>query len=304
MNIQNLEWSLIQSFLAVIRSGSLSAAGRELMLSQPTVGRHITTLEEQLGAKLFQRLPRALVPTELATKLHPVAQDMAQAAAQLQLTAAGQAQDISGPVRITASEVVSTYVLPPILRDILNAHARIEIELVVSNSNENLLMREADIAVRMVRPTQNDLVMQKLAELPLGLFASRDYLDAHGTPRRYEDLADHLFIGYDRNDQIIREMAAMGVDVSPRDFRFRCDDQALHVQALLAGMGIGATQVGVASVLGLVQVLPDIPIRPLPMYLVAHNELSGSARVRRVFDMLAGALRAHAKGAGSDYPSA
>lgn len=286
-----MNWNLIPTFLAVLDGGSLSAAARQLGSSQPTVGRRIAELEAELDMVLFSRAARGLVPTDAAHQLAERARDMARAAASMAMFAEGRAETIAGTIRVTASEVVATYILPAILSDLMQAEPEIEVEVVSSNAANNLLLREADIAVRMVQPTQNDLVARKLGDLEIGIFAHESYLDRAGAPTGFSDLFDHVFIGYDRDDLMIRAMNRMGILAKRGDFRFRTDDQVGHVEAIAAGVGIGATQVSLMSRRpGVRRLFADLPIPPLPVWLAAHQEVRHSARVRRVYDHLADGL--------------
>jgi DNA-binding transcriptional LysR family regulator len=293
MNHSTIDWGLIPAFLAVMQEGSLSAAGRRLGRSQPTVGRQLEALEAQLGVTLFHRSPRGLIPTETAHALAGHAESMEHAAAALSLAATGRAQRIAGTVRVTASEVVATYILPGIIAPLLDAEPALEIELVATNTTDNLLLREADIAVRMVAPTQPELIARRIGELEMGLFASETYLAQHGEPHGPEDLGDHRVLGYDRSDLIIRAMGTMGIEARRSDFRFRIDDQVAYTEAIVAGVGIGGGQVHLlARREGVRRVLPELPLPALPVWLVAHRELRSAARVRRVYDHLAAGLAA------------
>jgi len=288
--MQNFDWSLLQSFLAVAEEGSYSAAARATQHSQPTIGRHVQQLQEQLGAVLFQRSEGGYVLTQTGTALMQHAQAMRAAAARISLVAEGQAEEIAGTVRITASEIVATYTLPELLGQLLRQQPELQVELVATNSTENLLLREADIAVRMVMPQQQDLIVRRMGEVAVGLFAAQSYLDHAGAPQSIEDIGHHTVLGYDRSDIIMRGMAELGFKVRSEDFAFRIDNQVAYLEALIAGVGIGATQVALAQARGLVPVLPEIPIPPLPVWLTAHQELRTSARVRLVFDFLAARL--------------
>lgn len=292
-----MNWNLIPTFLAVVDTGSLSAAGRSLGHSQPTVGRHIADLERQLGVVLFARGARGLVPTEAALRLAEKARPMQAAAADMDLFAQGRAVSLEGTVRVTASEVVATYILPPILRDLLAAEPGMEVEVVASNSTENLALREADIALRMVQPSQSELIVRKLGDLEIGIFAHETYLERAAPVQSPADLPHHVFLGYDRSDLMIRAMGQMGMQVDRHAFRYRTDNQIAHVEAIAAGVGLGA---GIVSLLerraGVHRVLPMLAIPPLPVWLAAHRELITSARVRRVFDFLAERMRAFVKG--------
>ncbi len=285
--MRNFDWSLLQSFLAVAKAGSYSGAARVCGHSQPTIGRHIRQLQEQLGTVLFQRGERGYVLSQTGTALLEHARAMQAAAARVSLVAEGRTEALCGTVRITASEMMASYTLPAMLGDLLRLQPGLQIELVATNSQENLLLREADIAVRMARPTQQDLIARHLGEVSLGLFAAQSYLERAGVPQGAADIMAHTVLGYDRDETIIRGMTALGVPVRREDFAFRIDDQAAYLEALAAGVGIGATQVMLGKAKGLVRVLPDLPIPPLPVWLTAHEELRTSARVRCVFDFLA-----------------
>ena len=282
------DWDHLRVFVGVAEHGSLSAAGRELNISQPTVGRHIQSLEDSLGVRLFQRTVRGLDLTDTGRDLLEHGREMAAAADRLALAAAGREAAVSGTVRVTASAFVATLTLPEIIADLRLAHPEIEIELVASDATENLLQREADIAVRMYRPRQVDVITRKVSELSLGVYAANSYLSRRGTPRELNDLLAHDIVGYDREETILQGFAAVGVEVDRHFFVARCDDQVAYWHLVVAGVGIGFSQVRVGDAEPLVsRVLPDFAIPPLPVWLTAHAGLRTNPRVRRVFDFLA-----------------
>lgn len=287
----SLDWSLLHSFLAVAETGSLSAAARATGASQPTLGRHIRALEGQLGVTLFHRTATGLEPSDAALPLIEAARDMAAQAARLARLAAGQAEGLAGTVRLTASRVVSMYLLPPVLARLRIAEPTIQIELVPSDTSENLLYNAADIALRMYRPEQLDIVARHVADLPIGLFAAPGYLDRRGRPQTADDLRHHDLVGYDRDERMVRVMRSMGMDVDRGFFPLRCDDQVVHWQLVRKGCGIGGMQVGIAAGDRAVErVLPDLPLPALPLWLAAPDSLRRNPRVRRVWDFLAEAL--------------
>ena len=220
--LEQLDWSLIQAFLGVSETGSLSAAARQLGITQPTVGRHIQALEADLGVSLFKRQARGMTLTEQGAVLLEHARIMRDAAEALSLHAAGKANDLSGTVRITASVFSSHHYLPSIIAGLRTRHPEIDIELVASDESENLLFREADIAVRMYRPTQLDMVTLHVGNVQLGLFGSQDYLQRHGRPVEIDDLFQHDIVGYDRNESMLREFRAAGYEIE-REFLPRSD---------------------------------------------------------------------------------
>ena len=242
------DWDLYRSFLAVVDQGSLSGAARALRIAQPTVGRHIAALEGALGgAALFTRSPGGLRPTDAALALRPHAQAMATAAQALVRTASGEADAAAGVVRLTASDVVGAEVLPPLLTDFHEAHPRVAVELNLSNRQEDLLRRDADIAVRMARPTQSALLAQRIGSLRLKFFAHQSYLQRHGEPRTLADLAGHSLIGYDRASPPERVLKAIGMPLTRDLFSLRTDSELAQLAALRAGYGIGACQPAIAA---------------------------------------------------------
>ena len=289
--MKNADWSLIQSFLAVAESGSLSAGARVLGQSQPTLGRHIQVLEQELGAALFDRHARGLALSDTGQQLLPMARQMREAMNQITLTAAGRSQTLEGTVRITASVFASHHLLPPILAHIRAEEPAISLELAPSDSTENLLFREADIAVRMYRPEQLDIVTRHIGDLGMGIFAARSYLQRRGLPRGIEDFRNHDLVGFDRNDLIVRTMNAMGWTISRDDFAVRCDNQTTYWELVRAGCGIGFSQSGVGRADPDIEELDfGVEIPPLPVWLAAHQVMRQTPRIARVWDILAAGL--------------
>jgi DNA-binding transcriptional LysR family regulator len=294
MDSPDIGWDLQRSFLGVLRNGSLSAAARALGLTQPTLGRHIDTLEAALGVKLFARSRHGLVPLQAALDLKPHAETMEAAAESFVRAASGEANELRGAVRLTASNIIGAEVLPPILRDFRERNPQIAIELVLSNRNQDLSRRDADIAIRMVRPTQKALVARRLGMVKIRFYAHRDYLARHGAPRNIGDLAGHAVIGFDRDAASVRWLGA-NLPVTRNLFALRTDDDQAQLNALRAGFGIGGCQSGIAANdPNLVVVLPGALGFSLEMWLVMHEDLRLSRRVRLLFDHLATALKSYA----------
>ena len=293
----NPDWSLYRSFLSVLRMGSLSAAARDEGLTQPTVGRHVDSLEEALGVSLFTRSQHGLTPTEAALELQPYAESLEATAAALVRAAVGRA-GTRGTVRITASEVIGAEVLPPILTRLHAAHPEITIELVLSNRTEDLLQREADIAVRMVRPTQQALLARHVGDTELGLHARREYLERRGSPASLAELREHTLVGFDRENAFIRSVrAAGGIAIERGMFALRSDSDLAQLAVLRAGFGIGVCQVGLARRSPeLVRVMAKSFLFKLEVWIVMHSDLRSSARCRVVADALASGLTAYCAG--------
>ncbi len=255
------------------------------------MGRHVGALEAELGVRVFERAAGGFELTPTGVELLDQARRMAAAADRLSLVAEGRAEAIAGTIRVTASEIVATYILPEIFTALRRAEPEIEIELVASDRSENLLRREADIAVRMYRPTQTEVFTRKVGDLRLGMFAADAYIARRGAPQSFADFGDHEFVGYDRSDQIIRGFGAAGLEVGRRFFSFRCDNQIVCWRMVVAGYGIGFNQIDIGEAEpGVTRLAVDARLPSLPVWLTAHSELKTSHRVRRVFDFLADGL--------------
>lgn len=289
-----LNWDLCRTFLAVLTEGSLSGAARALGITQPTVGRHIASLEAVLGQTLFTRSQTGLLPTDAAASLRPHAQAMQHTAQAFERAAASQGEGANGVVRLSASEVVGVEVLPPILSALRRAHPQLIIELVPTNRIQDLLHREVDIAVRMAPPQQDALMARRVGNIDVGLHARVDYLAHHGVPTSLSDLAHHTIIGFDQMTPFIRE-ATRGMPVWARDsFAFRADSDLAQLAMIRAGYGIGACQVPLAQQdARLVRVLPDAFRFSLQTWVTMHEDLRQSPRCKVTFDALVAGLAAY-----------
>jgi DNA-binding transcriptional LysR family regulator len=288
------DWSLWRSFGAVVEAGSLSAAARKLGLSQPTLGRHIDSLEQDLGIALFERTLHGLKPTDTALRLYEPVAAAERALSEAVLMAEGSSAALGGTVRITASTMISHYVLPNMLRTIREAFPAIAIELVPTDSSENLLLRESDIAVRMFRPAQLELITRKLGDIPLVCCAHESYLERRGTPTTLADLSSHDMIGLDRSDLMISGAKSLGIDVNRTTFVLRTDSQTAIWEMLKAGLGISFAQQGlVETTHGMEALLPGLRLPSLEVWLTTHRELFTSRRIRAIYDALAVELTAY-----------
>lgn len=291
-----VDWERQRAFLAVMDSGSLSAAARQLGAAQPTVRRRIQDLEAQLGVALFTRSPSGLTPTPTARELAPHARAMALAAASLARAASAEADAASGAVRITASEVVGMEVLPPILAALREAHPGLVFQLALTNRSEDLLRREADIAVRMVRPTQEALVARRVGNITLGMHAHRRVLDAWGRPESLDEARRLPLIGYETETVSVRMVKALGLDLDADAFVFRADSDLAQLAAIRAGMGLGICQVGLAARDPMLErILPEVFSFDMETFVVTHEDLRDVRRVRLTFDALVAGLTAYAR---------
>jgi DNA-binding transcriptional LysR family regulator len=289
------DWHLFRAFLAVVHEGSLSSAARALGTTQPTMGRQVAALEASLGVKLFTRSLDGLAPTEAGLRLIPSTEAMAAAAEAAQRSASGEVDEERGTVRVTASDVMGGEVVPSILASFHALHPRISVELALSNRNEDLLRGDADIAVRMVRPTQGALVAKRIGQIDVGLYGHRRYLTARPMPRRLQDLRQHALIGYDRDQAYSRMIEKMGAPFTRDMFAFRSDSDLAQLAALRAGFGIGACQLGIARKdRNLVPVLHAELVFSMDVWVVMHPDLRSNRRIRLTFDHLTAELTRYA----------
>lgn len=289
------DWDLFQSLHAVLEAGTLSAAARLRGLTQPTLGRHIETLEQRLGSPLFLRSPRGLQPTDLALELKPHLHDMSAAASAAVRDASGLANSLGGSIRVTASEIVGVEVLPPILTSFREANPNVIIEMMLSNVLEDLSRREADIAVRMAPPTQSALVAKKVGEVDLGFYATAEYLERHGTPRDFDELELHALVGFDSPARSVRDLPGLNMPIDRELFAFRTDSDLAQLAAVAAGFGIGVSQPPIALRRGLVRVMPEVTVFRLGVWIVMHENLRGSRRMRAMFDHLVEGVTAYVR---------
>ncbi|MBW6396355.1 LysR family transcriptional regulator [Roseomonas sp. HJA6] len=280
-------WDLYRSFLAVLEEGSLSGAARALDLTQPTVGRHVDALEAALGEALFTRSAHGLEPTDAAQALRPHAEAIAAEAAALLRKASGRRGVVQGTVRITASEVIGVEVLPPILAALRRTHPGLVLELALTSTVEDLLRREADIAVRMVAPKQEALLARRIGDVMLGLHARRDYLDRCGVPDSLAALHGHTLIGFDRETAAVNAMRRRISGLDREMFALRADSDLAQLAAIRAGFGIGVCQVPLAARdPSLARVLGGEFALPLPCWVAMHEAMARDPRCRVVFDAL------------------
>ncbi|PZP33325.1 MAG: LysR family transcriptional regulator [Roseateles depolymerans] len=286
-----IAWEWYRSLLAVLDEGSLSGAARALGLTQPTVGRHMAALEAALGQALFTRSPGGLLATDAARALRPYAEAMQSSAAALERVARSPGRDaagrVRGVVRVTASEVVGVEVLPPLLTALRTQHPELTVELVLSNRVQDLLRREADIAVRMTPPQQDQLVARRVGAIELGLHAHADYLARHGAPGSVEALAAHALIGFDQPTDYLRRMARQLPGLQRERFALRTDSDLAQLALIRAGAGLGMCQVPLARRdPALRRVLPEHFQLALETWVTLHEDLRDSPPCRVTLDAL------------------
>ena len=287
------DWNRARAFLVTAEEGSLSAASRALGIAQPTLGRQVSALEEELGVALFERVGRGLELTPSGTELVEHVKAMGEAASKVSLMATGQSQTLEGNICISTSEVYAGHVMPQIIKALREAAPGITVELVASNELSDLKRREADIAIRTGESSQPDLIAKKVKVASFGLYAASAYLDKLGRPEEPEDLVNHEFIGFAYGPEFIDAIQQFfGVTLTHAHFPVLCYNHLVHWELVKAGLGVGVIGSAVGDrTPGVERLFPNRAPIPAPIWLVAHRELRTSRRVRFVFDFLADALK-------------
>jgi DNA-binding transcriptional LysR family regulator len=289
--MDNLDWNQLKAFLETAETGSLSAAARKLGLTQPTLSRQVAAIEKHMGVTLFERVGKSMALTSTGLDLLEHVRAMGAAAEALGLAATGRSQALGGVVSVSASDALAAHVLPPLVRQLREKEPGIAIEVISSDAISDLLRREADIAIRHVKPEQPDLIARLIREAAAHFYASEDWVRVHGHPRHAEETAQLPFVGTDRSGRFLDHLRQHGLPLSEANFSCYCDHSNGYWALVRHGMGIGAMIDEVArDTPGIVRVLDDVPPVRFPIWLVTHRELRTSRRIRVVFDALAQGL--------------
>ena len=291
LRMDNLDWNQLKAFLETADTGSLSAAARKLGLTQPTLSRQVAAIEQRMGVTLFERVGKAMALTPTGLDLLEHARAMGAAAEALSLAATGRSQAVGGVVSVSATDVVAAHLLPPLVRQLREAEPGITLEVISSNALSDLLRREADIAIRHVKPEQPELIARLIREAAANFYASEDWVKAHGHPRHAAEVAHLPFVGSDRSGQFLAYLRQHGLPLTEANFSCYADHSMAHWALVRHGLGIGAMMEEVArDTPGIVRVLDDVPPVRFPVWLVTHRELRTSRRIRVVFEALAQGL--------------
>ncbi|MET4579986.1 LysR family transcriptional regulator [Ottowia thiooxydans] len=289
--MDKIDWNQLRAFLETAETGSLSAAARKLGLTQPTLSRQVAAIEQRMGVTLFERVGKAMALTPTGLDLLEHARAMGAAAEALGMAATGRSQTVGGVVTVSATDMVAFYLLSPLVRQLREQEPRITIEVISSDALSDLLRREADIAIRHVKPEQPELIARLIRQAEANFYASEDWVKIHGHPRSAEEAAHLPFVGADRSGQFLAYLRQHGLPVSEVNFSCYSDHTVAHWALVRQGMGIGAMMDKIArETPGMVRVLDDVPPVIFPIWLVTHRELRTSRRIRVVFEALAQGL--------------
>ena len=282
------DWNRARAFLVTAEEGSLAAAARALDMTQPTLGRQVTALEQELGVDLFNRRGRGLELTPNGMKLVAHVRAMGDAANRFSLSATGKSDTLEGNICITTTELLATFILPPMIQKLRQSEPGIEIEIISTNDESNLSRREADIAIRSIRPSQPELIVKKLCDVTGHLYAATSYLHCLGNPKSIAEFNNANFIDVEKSGRLLSLLNAQGFDLSPNNFPVVTKNHIVQWELVKHGVGICGTLEEIGDPEPLVErvVVPGIDPITAEVWLVTHKELRTNRRVRMVFDFL------------------
>ena len=282
------DWNKARAFLVTAEEGSLSAAARALSMAQPTLGRQVSGLEQELGIVLFERVGRGLRLTTSGVELLKHVRDMGDAAGRVSMNALGQSQALEGTICISASETYAAVLLPPIIAKLRILEPGIHVEIVVANHASDLRRREADIAIRNFRPTEPDLIAKKVGDADAVLYATPGYIARIGNPTTPEELRHAHFVNLDHGGMMMKGLNGLGLSLTEENFPLLTESYLVMWELVRQGAAIGILDAYIGdSDPNVKRVLPDLEPLIFPIWLVSHSELNTSRRIRRVFDFLA-----------------
>lgn len=286
------DWNKARAFLVTAEEGSLSAAARALGMAQPTLGRQVDGLEQELGIVLFERVGRGLTLTPSGLELLEHVREMGEAASRVSMTALGQSQALEGAICISASETYAAVLLPPIIAKLRKLEPGIQVEIVVANHASDLRRREADIAIRNFRPTEPDLIAKKIGDAEAVLYATPDYIRKISNPTKPYDLRNAEFVNMDHGGMMLKGLNTLGLGLTEANFPLLTESYLVMWELVRQGAAIGILDAYIGDADPIVRrVLPDLEPLVFPIWLVSHRELTTSRRIRRVYDYLAEELR-------------
>lgn len=285
------DWNQARAFLAAAEEGSLSAAARALGLTQPTLSRQVTGLEKTLGITLFERMPRALLLTRAGAELLEHFRQMGYAADQISVVAMGQTESVVGHVAITATDLMVTQYLLPIVKDLRMKSPELTVEFIAKNELSDLRRREADIAIRHSQPHDKKLVAKQVRDIEACLFASSQYLKEVGIPSKVSDFTTMTFVGAENQEHLLRPLASRGLHLTSANFKFHTDNGTVLLELIRQGFGVGMLPVDLAKKYPeLVELRPRLKPMRIETWLVSHREILTNPRIRLVFDLLVDGL--------------
>jgi len=290
-----MDWDDLQTFQAIARHGSLSAAARALGVRQSTMGRRLAALERRFGHQLLQRTPHGFLPTQAGEAILGHVERIEHETLAIGRTLTGQDSRLAGTIRLTAVETLAVEVLTPLLGTFAARHPGIEVELLADFRSLSLTRREADLAVRLARPTREDLAARKVGDITFGFYAAAIYLERHGMPDFSAGAAGHRII-LNPEDLMpatpeVRQLAALA---GRAQVALRSASRYAQRAACQAGMGIACLADYLADGAGLVPVAAPVMPAGREIWLAVHADMRHMPRIRALSDHLAEGLGAMA----------
>ena len=296
MTMQDIDWNALKIFGKVVETGNFSHAGKAFGISQPTISRAIEGLEEKLGYQLFTRTTKGLVVSDAAKELAQYTRAMGINCETFTRVASAMGNEIKGTIRISTSEIVGIYILPELLKKIGKKYDGLDFEIIASDEISDLTEREADIAIRMAKPTQNALLAQKIGEIEIGAYANEKYFESNEIPENIDDLTRHDMIFYDALSPFLIPFTQEFPIIESAHFKYRAASPAVQLSLILKGVGIGFCQAGIANEYGLKRILKDEINIKIPAYIAMHENLKNQKRYITIFRELANELRDYING--------
>jgi DNA-binding transcriptional LysR family regulator len=285
------DWNHARAFLVTAEEGSFSAAARILGTTQPTLGRQVAALEKELDLILFDRIGKTLALTQIGIELVDYVREMSDAASKLSITASGQSHKLDGEVSISAIDSIAALWLPPIIKKLRVMYPSIKITVIASNQVSNLIQREADIAIRHVESTQQDLITKRVCNAAARLYGATNYLDALGRPLTIDKLNKADFAGSNRKADKKEFLLKYGLTITEENFSLVSENHLVQWENVKFGITLGMMMEVIGDKEPLVErVMQDSEFILIPIWLVAHKQLRTSKRIRAVYDVLSDSL--------------
>ena len=290
--MNKMDWDGFRYFIAAAETGSLTAAAKKLGSNQPTVGRYIDALEAALGVKLFQRTVKGLMLTEEGACVFEQSQSIQSAVIKVQRKTQAEQEEFSGTVRLALPEGLCLEVLTPLLPQFYKKYPNINLIMNVSSSSANLTKGEAEIAIRLFRPKDVNMVARRLGQMTLGLYASAGYAKTYGMPAKESDLKQHRIISYSDQLSHLAENQWLLNHSEPSSRVLQSDNTSTRLIATIAGTGISIQpDIFCKKKSDLVPVLESIELPSHEVWLVYHNDLRQLGRMRAVVEFIVSAIQ-------------
>lgn len=285
-SVSKMEWDDLQTFLAIAREGSLSGAARALKTTQPTMGRRLQALEQRIGARLLERHPRGYVLTSLGEQVLGNVERIEAEVLATEMAISGRDISLEGIVRVTTVDIIGARILAPAIAKMQCTHPKITVELNTDARSLNLNRREADLAIRMARFENNDLIVKKLGEIQAAFFASKSYLEKFGKPNS-ENSEKHTIIQVLEDQAHLLEAKSLRDNFKDARIGMQTNSRETMIYGAKAGIGICCVpRFRAATESDLIEIDIGEPIAPREVFLGVHKDMRHMPRIRAVIDAI------------------